>query len=148
LEATYSSSSGAETLSLASPAGGPGEKPTPNVGDSIAELLGRQRSRPRPKLQGGRLHVGIGELVGRGSQFVVLFSVINSTEGPVELMAPQIQLAGQAKSGVFKRSSRWTTVEQIPLMDFRLDQRKLDAGARRDGCVACGGRGARRCGAA
>src|SRR5207253_1687046 len=100
-----------------------------------AELLGRQRSRPRPKLQGGRLHVGIGELVGRGSQFVVLFSVINSTEGPVELMAPQIQLAGQAKSGVFKRSSRWTTVEQIPLMDFRLDQRKLDAGARTDGLV-------------
>ena len=50
-------------------------------------------------------------------------------------MAPQIQLAGQAKSGVFKRSSRWTTVEQIPLMDFRLDQRKLDAGARTDGLV-------------
>ena len=36
IEETYSSSSVAETLSLASPAGGPGEKPTPNgPADSI-----------------------------------------------------------------------------------------------------------------
>src|SRR2546425_1238371 len=44
-----------------------------------------------------------------------------------------IQLAGQVRSGRFKQNSRWTTVEQVPRMDLRIDKRKLDPGARTDG---------------
>jgi hypothetical protein len=65
----------------------------------------------------------------------VLFSVVNSTAEVVELMAPQLQLASYVKSGILGKSSRWTTVDQIPVLEFRLDKRRLIPGARTDGVV-------------
>src|SRR5207244_2808574 len=119
----------ADTVAVgSSPIGENGEKASAITGDPLIELIERQRSRSLPKLRGDRLQVAIGEVVERNAQFVVLFSVLNSTGEPLELMSPQVQLAGQTKSGLFKQSSRWTTVDQIPVMDFRLDQRKLDPG--------------------
>jgi hypothetical protein len=136
IEETYSRSLIAETVALGSSSTHEeAENPGLIDGDPLTQLMERQRRRPTPKLQGDRLQVGIGDVVERNSQFVVLFSVVNSTNEPVELMPPQVQLAGQTKSGLFKQSSRWTTVEQIPVMDFRLDRRKLDPGSRTDGLV-------------
>ena len=112
-----------------------GGKPEVIGGDPLAQLMERQRKRSLSNLQGDRLQVGIGYVEERNSQFFVSFSVLNSTNEPVELMPPQVQLAGQTKSGLFKQSSRWTTVDQIPVMDFRLDQRKVNPGGRVDGLV-------------
>jgi hypothetical protein len=136
IEETYPTSLIGETVALESTRPNDDKEKAPSIGGAaLTQLIERQRNRPLPRLQGQRLQVGIGQVIERNSQFVVLFSVMNSTGEPVELMPPQIQLAGQTKSGLLKHSSRWTTVEQIPVMDFRLDQRKLDPGARADGLV-------------
>ncbi len=136
IDETYPVSLIAETVAVgSSPLDEEAERAAPITGDPLIQLIERQRSRSLPQLQGDRLQVGIGQVVEVNSQFVVLFSVLNSTGEPVELMPPQVQLAGQTKSGLFKQSSRWTTVEQIPVMGFRLDQRKLDPGKRTDGLV-------------
>jgi hypothetical protein len=81
------------------------------------------------------LRVGISDVIERGGQFLVVFSVFNAAPEPVELMPPQVQLAGQTRSGLLKKNSRWTTVEQIPAQEFRLTQRWLGLGARSDGLV-------------
>lgn len=136
IKETYSTSFVAETLALGSSAPNEETAKAESIGeDFLIQLMERQRSGRLPKLQGERLRVGIGQVVEQNSRFVVLFSVLNSTDEPVELMPPQVQLAGQMKSGLFKHSSRWTTIEQIPVMDFRLDRRKLDRGIRTDGFV-------------
>ena len=136
IEETYSTNLIAETLSLgSSPINEKVNKPETIGGDPLVHLIERQRKRSLSKLQGDRLQVGIGYVEERNSQFFVSFSVLNSTNEPVELMPPQVQLAGQTKSGLFKQSSRWTTVDQIPVMDFRLDQRKVKPGGRVDGLV-------------
>jgi len=136
IEETYPASLIAETLSLATAfeSDGTGSNGSASS-DSLDELVERYRNRPVAKLNGTGLRAGIGEVIERGSQFVVLFSVVNSTPGPVDLMTPQVQLAGQVRSGFLKQSSRWTTVEQIPVSDFRLTRVKLNPGSRSDGAV-------------
>jgi hypothetical protein len=59
---------------------------------------------------------------------------MSSKSEPVELLPPQIQLSGQTKSGMFRRT-RWTTVQQVPIEIYRLSQRRLNTGERVDGVV-------------
>jgi hypothetical protein len=136
IQESYPTSLIAETQALGAPTSDEeNEKPAPSTTDPLPALLEQQRNRPLPKLQGDRLKVGIGPVEQRDSRLIVLFSVVNSTAEVVELMAPQLQLAGYVKSGILGKSSRWTTVDQIPVLEFRLDKRRLIPGARVDGVV-------------
>jgi len=137
IEESYPTSLIAETLALGAPISNHenGKPESTSTADPLPALLEKQRNRPLPKLQGDRLKVGIGPIEQRESQLIVLFSVVNSTAEVVELMAPQVQLAGQVKSGLLGKSSHWTTVDQIPVLEFRLDRRRLTPGTRTDGVV-------------
>lgn len=66
------------------------------------------------------------------ARLIVSFSVINRESDKVELVPPQVQLAGQTKSGIFRRA-RWTTVQQLPVQAYRITQRTLAPGERVDG---------------
>jgi hypothetical protein len=137
IEDSYPNSLISETLSLAAMPDNPENppRPIPIQNDSFAGFFERQRRRPLANAEGGRLRVAIGEVIDQNTKFIVVFSVLNSTDGPVELMTPQVQLAGQAKSRHLRHTSRWTTVEQIPLIEFHLDKRKLNRGDRADGLI-------------
>jgi hypothetical protein len=134
IEERYSGSLIAETLALGASIPSEGSD-KPDSPDSLSDLLDEQRRSSTQKFQGEGLKVSVGRVMERDSHFVALFSVVNGTGKTIELMPPQVQLAGSVKSGLFGHSSRWTTVDQIPLLDFRLDQRKLPPGARADGLV-------------
>jgi hypothetical protein len=135
VEEAYFTSLVAESLRLGSETQVEKSKSTSIEQDSFVRLLENQRGRALPRLEGDRLGVGIGQVMQRGSHFVVGFSVLNSTHHAVELLSPQIQLAGHVRSGLFKQSSRWTSIEQVPVIEFHLDKRKLDPGVRTDGFV-------------
>jgi hypothetical protein len=136
IEESFPTSLIAETLALGAPiTNQENGKPASSATDPLSALVEQQRSGPLPKLQGDRVKVGIGTVEQRGSQLIVSFSVVNSTAEVVELMAPQVQLAGYVKSGLLGKSSRWTTVDQIPVLEFRLGKRGLTPGARTDGAV-------------
>jgi hypothetical protein len=66
---------------------------------------------------------------------VVLFSAVNPQERAIEILPPQIQLAGKVRRGFVIRRSRWGTSEQLPIQEFRLSRRRLGAGERADGVV-------------
>jgi len=51
------------------------------------------------------------------------------------LMPPQIQLGGKNKTGKIIRRSRWSTSEQLPVIDFRMSRRRLGPDERADGVV-------------
>ena len=113
--------------------------------ESLDQLLERQRQAPLPELfgehmegentKGDRLRTGISEVVDGGQQVVVLFSVVNTSKHAILLMPPQIQLGGKNKSGKIIKHDRWSTAEQLPVIDFRLSRRRVGPKERADGVV-------------
>ena len=112
---------------------------------SLDELLERQERAPLPvlhgereegeKVKGDRLRTGISEVIDNGQQVVVLFSAVNTSKHAILLMPPQIQLGGKSKTGKIVKHDRWSTAEQLTIMDFRLSRRRLGTGERADGVV-------------
>jgi hypothetical protein len=106
-------------------------------------LLERQRRTVLPPLYGQRspspeekhdyVKAGVSEVIDQGRQVLVLFSVVNPQSQAIELLAPQIQLAGRIQSGTLFKRRRWGSSEQLAVKEFRLSRRRLGAGERADG---------------
>ena len=126
-------------------AGGSDVEFRPAASDPLDRLLERQQRASQPQLygmraptqdaKGDRVRVGVSEVIDQGRTVVVLFSVVNPQEGAIEILPPQIQLAGKVRRGFIIRRSRWGTSQQLPVKEFRLTRRRLGAGERADGVV-------------
>jgi hypothetical protein len=106
-------------------------------GAVLDKLLDRQKRASLPVLYGQhpgeidagpRIKAGVSEVLDEGQQVVVLFSVVNPANHAIEILPPQVQLGGKVKK-------KWTTAEQLHVIDFRLSTRRLGAGQRADGVV-------------
>ena len=116
--------------------------------DGLALLLERQQRAKLPTLYGMRtttpdgkgdlVKIGISEVVDQGSEVIVLFSVVNPQAHAVEILPPQIQLAGKLKKGFPVKRSHWGTSQQLAVKDFRLARRRIGPGERTDGVVVFG----------
>ncbi len=84
---------------------------------------------------GDRVRAGVSRVIDGGQQVVVLFSVVNPTKHAILLMPPQIQLGGRTTSGKLIRHEKWSTAEQLAVLDFRLNRRRLGPSERADGVV-------------
>jgi len=113
--------------------------------DALDNLLDRQQQAPLPVLygermegdevKGDRLRTGISEVRDDGQQVLVLFSVVNTSKRAILLMPPQVQVSGKNKSGRLIKHERWSTAEQLAVIDFRLSRRRIGPGERADGLV-------------
>ncbi|MCW5979574.1 MAG: hypothetical protein KIT09_15965 [Bryobacteraceae bacterium] len=99
----------------------------------LPALYGRQA--PSPESKGDYLRAGVSEVVDLGEEVVVLFSVVNPQGRAVEILPPQVQLAGSVRQGAIFKRRRWGTSEQLPVKDFRLSRRRLGPGERADGIM-------------
>jgi hypothetical protein len=106
-------------------------------GQVLDKLLDRQRLAALPVLfgqhpgeveAGSRVKAGVSEVLDEGREVVVLFSVVNPANHAIEILPPQVQLGGKVKK-------KWTTAEQLHVIDFRLSARRIAAGQRADGVV-------------
>lgn len=106
-------------------------------GPALDKLLARQKEAPLPALygqrpgqieSGPRVKAGVSEVLDEGTEVVVLFSVLNPARHAIEILPPQVQLGGKIKK-------KWTTAEQLRVIDFRLSTQRLGAGQRADGVV-------------
>ncbi len=100
-----------------------------NVSDQ-QELL-RQQRLEAPRWEGKQLRVAVGRAAGSDERMTVTFSVLNSSPKTIELLAPQIQLAGTSK----KRHGKPIKAEQIAIKEYQMTPRRLGPGARADGIV-------------
>jgi hypothetical protein len=130
-----------------------GDPPTPqgdasrddNRDGSLEKLLEQQEMASLPVLYGervsdesgggDRVRAGVGRVIDGGQEVVVLFSVVNPTKRAILLMPPQVQLGGRTLSGKLIRHKRWSTAEQLPVLDYRLSRRRVGPGERADGVV-------------
>ena len=86
-------------------------------------------------VEGDRVRAGVSRVIDGGDQVIVLFSIVNPTERAILLMPSQVQLGGRTSSGKLLRHKKWSTAEQLPVLDFRLSRRRLGPGERADGVV-------------
>jgi hypothetical protein len=115
------------------------------VPDTLTARLKRQQLAPLPPLygakpptqteKGDRIRAGVSEVIDEGRTVMVMFSAVNPQSGAIEIMPPQVQLAGKSRKGALIRKDQWTTSEQLPVLDFRLSRRRLGSGERVDGVV-------------
>jgi hypothetical protein len=108
------------------------------AGPALDKLLARQKEAPLPVLYGQhpgqieagpRVKAGVSEVLDEGTAVVVLFSVLNPAAHAIQILPPQVQLGGKIKN-------KWTTAQQLRVIDFRLSARRVGAGQRADGVVA------------
>jgi hypothetical protein len=114
-------------------------------GDPMEQFVEKQKRAPLPVLHGervpspsgtsGHIRAGVSEVTGKGREVWVSFSVVNSSENPIELLPPQVQLAGRVTRGVIIRRSYWSANEQLPAKAYRLTPQHLEPGERADGVV-------------
>ena len=100
---------------------------------SLPPLYGMRA--PSPEGKGDYVRAGVSEVIDQGRTVVALFSVVNPQPHAIEILPPQVQLAGKVRSGTIIHHTRWGTSEQLPVKDFRLSRRRLGAGERADGVV-------------
>jgi len=95
----------------------------------------QERLKPNPAKgldwQGRQLRVAIGRSEQNGQDMTVAFSVLNSSSRTIELLPPQIQLAGTAK----QKHGKAITADPVPVKAFRITTRKLAPGASAEGFV-------------
>jgi hypothetical protein len=90
---------------------------------------------PSPDDQSDYLKAGVSEVLDHGREVVVLFSVVNPQEQAIEILPPQVQLAGRVKKGFLIKHKKWGTSEQLAVKEFLLSRRRLGPGDRADGVV-------------
>jgi len=111
----------------------------------LDQFLEQQARAPLPVLYGQRVdeekesgdpvRAGVSRVIDGGQQVGVLFSVVNPTKHAILLMPPQVQLGGRTTSGKLIRHEKWSTAEQLQMLDFRLNRRRLGPSERADGVV-------------
>lgn len=97
---------------------------------STQEPVRPQRD-PNPHWQGKLLQVAVGRITERDQQMTVEFSVLNASSKTIELLPPQIQLAGKSN----EKHKKTVKADPVPIKDYTITIRRLPPGARADGVV-------------
>jgi hypothetical protein len=132
------------TAEPATTAAKPEVEPQPEVHPSTAtpsalELEYEQQQRINTpawtRWENKQIETSVGDARQWENQVAVSFSVLNATGNAVEIVPPQIQLAGSTKQKKKKKKGVRVTADQLEVRDFRLSATRLEPGARADGVV-------------
>ncbi len=84
-----------------------------------------------PHWEGKQLQVAVGQALEKEQQMAVPFAVLNSSARTIEVLPPQIQLAGTSKD----KHRKAIKAEPVAIKDYWITSRRLAPGARADGIV-------------
>lgn len=91
----------------------------------------RPQRDPNPHWQGKLLQVAVGRITEKDQQMTVEFSVLNASSKTIELLPPQMQLAGISS----EKHKKTVKADPVPIKDYAMTIRRLPPGARADGVV-------------
>ena len=87
------------------------------------------------KWDGKQIEISIGDIRQWSNETVVSYSVYNSSDQPVEIVAPQIQITGRKTEKKKKKEGKGVLSDQLEIRDYRLSVTRLEPGGRADGVV-------------
>jgi hypothetical protein len=108
----------------------------PVVPNGTPKTDGDERQPPSRQLtapldwHGEELRVAVAKAEQKGSDMTVAFSIANDSSRTIELLPPQVKLAGTAQ-----KRHRAIKAEPVPVKDYRLVARRLPPGATTEGVV-------------
>jgi hypothetical protein len=103
---------------------------TEKPGRQEQDLLRAERIE-NPHWEGKQLQVAVGQAIEKEQQMAVPFAVLNSSARTIEVLPPQIQLAGTSKD----KHRKAIKAEPVAIKDYWITSRRLAPGARADGIV-------------
>lgn len=95
------------------------------------QQLVRVEGLENPHWEGKRLRVAVGQTSEKGQQMSVPFAVLNASGRTIEVLPPQIRLAGMSKG----KHQKPIKAEPVAIKDYRMTARRLAPGARAEGLV-------------
>ena len=108
------------------PAGTAQEKP-----NSQEQQLLTARRLDNPHWEGKLLRVAVGQTTEKEEQMAVPFAVVNSSSRTIEVLPPQVQLAGTSRD----KHRKAIKAEPVAIEEYWMTARRLSPGARADGVV-------------
>jgi hypothetical protein len=123
----------------------PANPPKPDIGTGAANIAGtsaldveyaqqvRINAPAWTRWEGNQIETSIGEIRQWNNQVAVSYSVLNHSDQPVEIVPPQIQIAGRSLTKKKKKEGKGITSDQLEIREYRLSKTRLEAGERVDG---------------
>jgi hypothetical protein len=87
------------------------------------------------KWQDRQIETSIGDMRQWSNESVISYSILNSSNEPVEIVPPQIQITGRQLTKKKKKEGKGILSDQLEIRDYRLSTTRLEAGGRADGVV-------------
>ena len=83
---------------------------------------------------GKQIETAIGDVRQWHNETVVSYSILNASDQPVEIVPPQIQIAGR-KATSKKKQAKGVISDQLEIRDYRLSATRIEPRERADGVV-------------
>ena len=87
------------------------------------------------KWQDKQIETSIGDMRQWSNETVISYSILNSSNQPVEIVPPQIQITGRQATKKKKKEGKGIISDQLEIRDYRLSTTRLEPGERADGVV-------------
>jgi hypothetical protein len=104
--------------------------PREKINSQEQQLL-TARPLDNPHWEGKLLRVAVGQTTEKEEQMAVPFAVLNSSARTIEVLPPQVQLAGTSRD----KHRKAIKAEPVAIEDYWMTARRLAPGARADGVV-------------
>lgn len=137
LPATHTTRTGQERGTSSRPAEGIAGADDP-PGSALDEVFARQSRINAPqwtKWEGRQIETSIGQVRQLRNETVVAYSIFNNSDASVEIVPPQIQIAGRKPEKKKSKKSKGILSDQMEIRDYKLSATRLEPGARADGVV-------------
>jgi hypothetical protein len=88
------------------------------------------------KWEDKQIETSIGDMRQLSNETVISYSILNSSDQPLEIVPPQIQITGRsAAKKKKKKEGNGIISDQLEIRDYRLSATRLEPGGRADGVV-------------
>jgi hypothetical protein len=87
------------------------------------------------KWEGRQIETSVGGVRQWKNETVVAYSIYNSSDDSIEIVPPQIQIAGRKPGKKKSKKSKGILSDQMEIRDYRLSTTRLEPGVRADGVV-------------
>jgi hypothetical protein len=105
---------------------------------SLDEAFKQQESVNAPKWTKWKdedIETSIGDVRQLSNETMISYSILNSSNQPIEIVPPQIQMTGRKTTKKKKKEGKGIISDQLEIRDYRLSTTRLEPGERADGVV-------------
>jgi hypothetical protein len=105
---------------------------------SLDEEFRQQQKANSPKWtkwQDKQIETSICDMRQWSNETVISYSILNSSDQPIEIVPPQIQITGRTATKKKKKEGKGIISDQLEIRDYRLSATRLEPGGRADGVV-------------